>query len=593
MNRIQSTIGALATLAAVACASTAAGQYQIGFEWNRHSQWTPGAQAGSTANNPGPDPVGVPVWRYEWVSGGPIGSANPWYQHLGPLLVWDPDWFGIGEGAWAMADDTNPPVFQNRLTHNIEVSSWDRVPMVRWLNPLGDCAAVDLGGTLRVAWSGQGGLGSPVDVDVVIAMANASSGVYEVLLAQRVSKPTPVVSAGESVTIPVDIRDIAMDAGDSIVVSCRAIADSGASGRWIVLFDDLSFTNVGGRICNELVVAVFGDYGSGSSAERAVADMVGTWDPDLIVTTGDNNYGDLVTGWESNVGAFYGRYILADTSAGPSRFPMQTGSTQRFFPSVGNHDTAGTGGSAAGLIDYFHTRAGGGPGRLPVGSGSIGSTGVYYDFTLGDAHFWIVDADHAVVHSASRAAQRAWLEQGLASSTSRWNLVFMHHPPYSSGPHGSYVSLQWPFQQWGADAVLAGHDHVYERILVNNATNHDFPAFVTGLGGNGRYAFQSPIAGSVVRYNADYGAMRVEISPQRLEFAFFSVANPAVPIDVFVLSACYADCDTNGVLDIFDFLCFQNSFVLGEPYACDCDPDPACDIFDFLCFQNAFVAGCP
>ena len=56
---------------------------------------------------------------------------------------------------------------------------------------------------------------------------------------------------------------------------------------------------------------------------------------------------------------------------------------------------------------------------------------------------------------------------------------------------------------------------------------------------------------------------------------------------------CYADCDGNGELDIFDFLCFQNSFVLGEPYACDCDPDPACDIFDFLCFQNAFVAGCP
>ncbi|MCH8271263.1 MAG: hypothetical protein IH985_08665 [Planctomycetes bacterium] len=56
---------------------------------------------------------------------------------------------------------------------------------------------------------------------------------------------------------------------------------------------------------------------------------------------------------------------------------------------------------------------------------------------------------------------------------------------------------------------------------------------------------------------------------------------------------CYADCDGNGALDIFDFLCFQNSFVLGEAYACDCDPDPACDIFDFLCFQNAFVAGCP
>ena len=62
---------------------------------------------------------------------------------------------------------------------------------------------------------------------------------------------------------------------------------------------------------------------------------------------------------------------------------------------------------------------------------------------------------------------------------------------------------------------------------------------------------------------------------------------------------CYADCDQStgaGVLDLFDFLCFQNSFVNGEPYACDCDTTTGplvCDLFDFLCFQNAFVAGCP
>ncbi len=59
---------------------------------------------------------------------------------------------------------------------------------------------------------------------------------------------------------------------------------------------------------------------------------------------------------------------------------------------------------------------------------------------------------------------------------------------------------------------------------------------------------------------------------------------------------CYADCDENGVLDIFDFLCFQDSFVQGEPYGCDCDTSTGlgvCDIFDFLCFQNEFVGGCP
>ena len=49
-------------------------------------------------------------------------------------------------------------------------------------------------------------------------------------------------------------------------------------------------------------------------------------------------------------------------------------------------------------------------------------------------------------------------------------------------------------------------------------------------------------------------------------------------------------------MDIFDFLCFQDSFVAGESYACDCETAAGpgiCDIFDFLCFQDAFVAGCP
>ncbi|MFG0285807.1 MAG: GC-type dockerin domain-anchored protein [Phycisphaerales bacterium JB039] len=54
---------------------------------------------------------------------------------------------------------------------------------------------------------------------------------------------------------------------------------------------------------------------------------------------------------------------------------------------------------------------------------------------------------------------------------------------------------------------------------------------------------------------------------------------------------CYADCDGSGVIDFFDFLCFQNEFATGAPYA-DCDGNGILDFFDFLCFQNEFAAGC-
>jgi hypothetical protein len=55
---------------------------------------------------------------------------------------------------------------------------------------------------------------------------------------------------------------------------------------------------------------------------------------------------------------------------------------------------------------------------------------------------------------------------------------------------------------------------------------------------------------------------------------------------------CVADCDESGVLDFFDFLCFQNQFAVGDPKA-DCDGTGVLDFFDFLCFQNEFAMGCP
>jgi hypothetical protein len=55
--------------------------------------------------------------------------------------------------------------------------------------------------------------------------------------------------------------------------------------------------------------------------------------------------------------------------------------------------------------------------------------------------------------------------------------------------------------------------------------------------------------------------------------------------------ACLADCDGDGILDFFDFLCFQTAFGLGDPSA-DCDANGVLDFFDFLCFQTAFGKGC-
>jgi hypothetical protein len=56
---------------------------------------------------------------------------------------------------------------------------------------------------------------------------------------------------------------------------------------------------------------------------------------------------------------------------------------------------------------------------------------------------------------------------------------------------------------------------------------------------------------------------------------------------------CYPDCTGDGVLDLFDFLCFVNAFNAAKPYAdCDLHPCTTFDLFDFLCYTNAFNTGC-
>lgn len=55
---------------------------------------------------------------------------------------------------------------------------------------------------------------------------------------------------------------------------------------------------------------------------------------------------------------------------------------------------------------------------------------------------------------------------------------------------------------------------------------------------------------------------------------------------------CYADCDQNGVLNIFDYICYGNAFASSGAYA-DCDGNGVVDKFDYICFGNAYAAGCP
>lgn len=243
--------------------------------------------------------------------------------------------------------------------------------------------------------------------------------------------------------------------------------------------------------------AVIGDFGRAGQGELDVANRVKSWNPDFIITTGDNNYPDgEASTIDANIGQYYHSFISPyKGSFGPGA------DTNRFFPSLGNHDWHQAG--AAPYIDYF----------------SLPGNERYYDFTWGPVHFFAIDSDSGEPDgNTSTSTQAQWLQNRLAASTSCWDIVYLHHAPYSSGSnHGSTAVMQWPYQNWGADAVMAGHDHLYERILRNG-----FPYFVNGLGGKNEYGFGTPISGSVVRYNADLGAMLVTAQPGSITYQFIT-----------------------------------------------------------------------
>jgi hypothetical protein len=101
----------------------------------------------------------------------------------------------------------------------------------------------------------------------------------------------------------------------------------------------------------------------------------------------------------------------------------------------------------------------------------------------------------------------------------------MHHAPLSSASaHGSDpIMSQWPFASWGADAVLGGHDHTYERI------DHDgIPYFVNGLGGQDLRGFGTPIPGSQVRYNGNYGALIIDANTSEINFEFIDLSSTTI-----------------------------------------------------------------
>ena len=248
--------------------------------------------------------------------------------------------------------------------------------------------------------------------------------------------------------------------------------------------------------------AAFGDM-SPLSNGRAVANLTRSQGAEYLLMLGDNCYGT------SSIASQIDTNYSAEHKAG------------KIWPVVGNHDYDDPcgGGAAAGYYAYF---------VLP-------NNERYYDIVKGPVHLFAVNSYKEVDGLTPTSVQGQWLKQKLAASKAPWKVVYFHHAPYSSGSSKGTATMRWPFEAWGADLVLSGHDHVYERIMLDvDANGTKIPFIISGLGGKSRSEFGTITTGSTVRYREAYGAVFVRATSTEMKIEFRTTTN--VVIDSLTLS---------------------------------------------------------
>jgi len=250
-------------------------------------------------------------------------------------------------------------------------------------------------------------------------------------------------------------------------------------------------------------IGVIGDPGVDNANQAAVASMVAGWGPDHLVLLGDNYYssaGGTGTGkYDRTVGKYYCGF-LAGVASGPN-CAGGTAVTNRLWPIAGNHEY-----SDAGISNY-------------LGYFSLPGNERWYDVRIGPVHFFMLDSDEALRNASDMAAQKAWLQPAMAASNAPFKVVALHHPPYTSSARGPYPGMRWPFREWGADLVLNGHDHYYERLEVGG-----LPYVVNGIGGQSVTAFPAAaVAESRAHYSGSNGAMRITATDTLLTAQVLSV----------------------------------------------------------------------
>ncbi|MCC9076621.1 DUF4832 domain-containing protein [Litorilinea aerophila] len=219
-----------------------------------------------------------------------------------------------------------------------------------------------------------------------------------------------------------------------------------------------------------------------------------------VFTLGDNAYPDgTLTQFQECYGPGWGRH------------------KGRTRPAPGNHDYHVPG--AAGYYTYF------GEAASPLDAGCTSDCKGYYSYDLGDWHIIVLNSE---IDRGADSPQVQWLRADLAANPRTCTLAYWHKPRFSSGRHGNNRSVRafWEvLYEYGADVVLSGHDHTYERFAPQDPEGQADPArgirqFVVGTGGASLYSFSEIQPNSEVRNDTAWGVLKLTLHPDRYDWEF-------------------------------------------------------------------------
>ena len=235
-----------------------------------------------------------------------------------------------------------------------------------------------------------------------------------------------------------------------------------------------------------------GSPGTPMTANMAEAQVAGGY----VFTTGDNAY---FQGTKQNFDECYDPFW--------GRFKSRT------LPSPGNHEYESPG--AIPYFEYFGTNAG------PAFRG-------YYGFDIGS---WYAISLNSNIAVGANSAQGLWLRAELAEHRNQCIVAYWHHPLFSSSQNGDTPAMRefWRLlYDAGADVIINGHDHVYEKFARQDPDGRRDPArgiqqFTVGTGGAQLYAFTNIKANSEVRI-ASYGVLKLLLKPGGYTWDFLPVS---------------------------------------------------------------------